>query len=137
MFDNQFKTAIKCPSCGKLCSLTIGQTSQNGILGWYESSVCYNCALRSESDNIGFPPEEIRLQLINFEGLWNVRLGNIKSQMETIKVIRKAFSVDTKEALHVIRNESKGIYSGTREEAIWLIGLLEDAGETPIIQLAE
>lgn len=57
--------------------------------------------------------------------------------METIKVIRKAFSIDTKEALRIIRNESKVIYSGTREEAIWLMSLLKHVGETPLIQIAK
>lgn len=137
VFSDEFKTTIECPCCGKICSIAIGQTSHNGILAWYESIICHNCGLRSESDDIGFPPEKIRLQLIDFEGLWNVRLDNIKSQMETIKVIRKAFSIDTKEALRIIRNESKVIYSGTREEAIWLMSLLKHVGETPLIQIAK
>ena len=122
---------MPCPRCGATGALELGQLSVRGELRWFESTKCKQCGLNSEADGFGFPPEEIRNWLIKNEGRWLVKIDDVKSMVNAVKVLRLALLIDAKTALSLLRSESKIIYSGTKGESLWLLKLLEESGELP------
>jgi len=128
------ETLFPCPRCGAEAQLRIGQSAFRGELRWYESLNCQQCGLRTEADGIGFPPAEIREQIISSHGHWKLDLPDVKSIAAVARVLREQFSLRTKEALAVLRaRDEQGIYKGTNAEVSWLSSLLEKAGEAPQI----
>jgi len=115
-------------------AVSIGQSSLGGNLRWYESVNCGNCGLRIETDGIGFPDAEIRAQLMCVEGVWDVKLIEVKSIVEVLRVCRGALTMNMREVAQRLKALPGPVYSGTMGEAIWLGGLLEKVGESPVLE---
>lgn len=135
----RYPDAIKlpCPRCGWSATLSIGQMSFRGKLRWHESANCDKCGLRSEADGVGFPPSNIRELLINSGGEWCVIMKDVKSTATVVKVLQAALSLDMKAAIALLRTEENVIFRGTKSESLWLVELIEAAGEFPMVSLFE
>lgn len=123
-----------CPRCESEDALEIGQLNYRGKLRWYESVNCGNCDLRSETDGVGFPPDEVRERLIALDGLWCVRLDEIKSIAGVVKILRYVFLFEMKEAVLKTKNRPATLYCGTRGEGDLLFELLKELGESPVLE---
>ena len=124
-----------CPRCGNPAALKFGQTNFRGKLRWFESVNCDNCGLRSEADGTGFPSEKLRSSLIEGDGEWSIVLTEVNSTASVVAVLRSELSLDMKAALELLKTEPRLIFRGTRSESLWLGQLLEEAGESPSLQL--
>lgn len=135
----RYPDAIKlpCPRCGRSAALSIGQMNFRGKLRWHESAHCNKCGLRSEADGVGFPPSNIRQLLIDSDGEWCVIMKDVKSTASVVKVLQAALSLDMKAAIALLRTEKSVIFRGTKSESLWLIELIEAAGEAPIMSMFE
>ncbi|NLR74183.1 hypothetical protein [Leeia aquatica] len=134
---NKILTKNNCPQCGCENALNAGQLNHRGKLRWYETVNCTNCGLRSEADGGGIPPVDIRQKIIDYDGLWRVNVLQVISKKEILKVIRKALSIDMKEASRLAKDLPGNLYVGTKEEAIWIADLLIKVGESPNVGRVE
>lgn len=133
------QTTIKgcCPRCGADNALAVGQRSYRGKLRWYETVSCTCCGLHSEADGIGIPPEEIQQKIIHTDGLWQLHILQLKSKANAVKVIRDALSLEMKDVSQLAKGLPGNLFTGTREEALWIADLLIKVGESPIIERIE
>lgn len=125
-----------CPRCGEPNGLRIGQLARQGKLRWYETVNCANCNLRSEADGIGIAPQRLREKLIEANGVWQVIVNEPKSNAKVVKVLRDALALEMTEAAQIAKGLPGVVYTGTKGEASWLIGLLEISGEQALLQRA-
>lgn len=109
--------------------LKVEQSVRHGKLRWYETVNCSNCGLRSEADGLGFPPQSIRLKLIEKAGLWRVMMGASVSPPTLAKTIRDALALEPAESLRIAKSLPGAVYAGTEYEARWLAALLAESGE--------
>lgn len=135
----RYPDAIKlpCPRCGWSAALSIGQMNFRGKLRWLESTNCDKCGLRSEADGVGFPPSNIRKLLIESDGEWYVIMKDVKSTASVVKILQAALSLDMKAAISLLRTETNVVFRGTKSESLWLVELLEAAGEFPMMSMFE
>lgn len=131
---NKLPELEACPRCGVSNALRVGQSNQSGKLRWYEVINCSSCGLHSEADGVGIAPSEIRNLLIKMHGLWAIRIDDIKSTANILKVLRSSLSLDMKDASSLIKILPGSVYSGTKAEAEWLANLLIKAGEVPTLE---
>lgn len=135
----RYPDAIKlpCPRCGWSEALSIGQMNFRGKLRWFESANCEKCGLRSEADGVGFPPSKIRESLIESDGEWCVIMKDVRSTASVVKVLQAALSLEMKAAIALLRAETNMVFRGTKSESLWLVELLEAAGEFPMMSMVE
>jgi hypothetical protein len=50
-----------------------------------------------------------------------------------VKVLQTALGLDMKAALALVRTQSKDVFRGSSSEAVWLVGLLEATGISPVV----
>lgn len=133
----RYPDAIKspCPRCGNPGALKIGQVNFRGQLRWFESANCDKCGLISEADGLGFPSSKLHEMLIQSNGEWCVAMTKIHSTANVVTVLRSALSLDMKAALALLKTEPRVIFRGTQSESLWLGQLLEEAGESPALQM--
>jgi DNA-directed RNA polymerase subunit RPC12/RpoP len=110
----------KCASCGKTVNAEVDQTAIDGKLRWYISYRCPSCNAAAESDDIGFPPEDIRALLIEHDGLWDLYVDDISNKMEVMRLLRSLLGWSLTEASRRLRDITKPVYSGSKVEVEWL-----------------
>jgi large subunit ribosomal protein L7/L12 len=98
----------------------VDQTAIDGKLRWYLSYRCPICHAAVESDDIGFPPENIRALLIQRDGLWDLYIGDISNKMEVVKLLRGLLGWSLPKASQRLRDITKPVYSGSKVEVEWL-----------------
>ncbi|GAA6617016.1 hypothetical protein [Scytonema sp. NUACC26] len=126
-----------CHECHKLIPFEIGQTAIDNKLRWYISYNCPFCDSSTEFDDIGFPPEEIRQEILKYEGEWEIIIENFERQKQTVtKLLRKTLELSTVELhqkLKTLRKIPSILHSGTKCEMEWLYNHLKSDGIESII----
>lgn len=108
---------VACEDCGHQGVARLGQTVFAGQLLWSRSIQCPNgCAI--EEDGHGFPPERVRVLLLEDGGWWDV-LAADADRVVLLKAIRELFGLSMEEALARGRAFPQA-FRGTRTEAEWL-----------------
>lgn len=127
MSVNQAK--YQCDECQKIVTANVGQTVINSQLRWYLSYECPSCNSAIEMDGIGFPPDEIRQNILAEEGEWNliVKETELKNKAKLSKLIRQALNLSLQEVLQRLKNFPI-ITSGTKTEMQWLKQVLAEEG---------
>lgn len=122
---------IICSNCKNTAIWVIAQSIRpGGILVWYQSVSCDKCHKAVEVDDFGFPPPDIRNEIMKTEGKWNLIIGEIDSNKKLIgiRLLRDKLNYTNKEAISLSKNIPGIVYSGTKTEAEWLKGLLAGKG---------
>ena len=125
MSINQVK--YQCDECQKTVIASIGQTVINSQLRWYLSYECPSCNSAIEMDDVGFPPDEVRQNILAEEGEWDLILKEteLKNKAKLSKLIRQALNLSLQEVLQRLKNLPI-ITSGTRTEMQWLKQILAE-----------
>jgi ribosomal protein L7/L12 len=78
-------------------------------------------------DDFGFPPDEIRQNILSEEGEWNLTINELalKNKAKLLKILRQALGLSILEAAKLLKN-FPDIISGTRTEMKWLKKLLSN-----------
>ena len=129
---------FQCQSCGRELPADCNQTFIDGPLRWCCSSRCSECGSAIESDDIGFPPDEIRQRILESDGCWEVLMTH-KSNLngKLVAVLRDQLNLTLSEIAERFRNVPGVIFSGTRVEAAWIKKLLIEAGtDADIVQIS-
>jgi hypothetical protein len=103
--------------CGHGGTARLGQTIVSNELRWYRSISCPNCG-HIEEDGIGFPPEDLRDQLLKQGGRWKL-VANEANRVAVLKIIRSSLGLSMEEAAATLRHFPT-VYTGTKTEAQWL-----------------
>jgi hypothetical protein len=96
--------------------ISVGQSVVNGRLRWYRSLISSDrkCI---EEDGTGFPPPELREEILKTEGEWEI-LMTTGDPKRVALILREVLAITAKEALE---NAKSGVlYRGTKTEAQWL-----------------
>ncbi len=118
-----------CDNCNKIININIQQTVINKRLRWSISSVCPFCSTAIESDDIGFPPDDIRKIILAEEGKYQLLIKQPKfNKVKTVKVLRDALEMSITEASNILKLLPQPIIDGTKMEMIYLQKLLELEG---------
>lgn len=118
-----------CPDCGAVIEVSVGQfVTPDGELVWSRSIRCHPCGLAIEEDDMGFPPESIRQQLVATWGRWAVVLHDGASRTMAVKVLRARLGWDLRQAGDHLRSVTRTFWRGTEAEARWLKHHLTEAG---------
>lgn len=125
--------ARTCPACFQEASITLGYGDVYGALLSWESFDCRHCGMKWESDDRGFLQPESRARMLAAYGTWTVRMGPAQSAFNAVKVLRNALGLELMEAYALLKHESGFVLTGTSQECAWLKGLLEKAGERPVM----
>ena len=115
----------QCADCNHKIKARVGQAIFNSKLRWYLSYICNNCNSAVEMDDLGFPPIEIRQNILLEEGEWELEVNpaGLNYKVKTIKILRQALNLSIKEASKLSKKFPR-IISGTKVEIQWLKELL-------------
>lgn len=115
-----------CPTCGKLASVIEGQIAHSDHIGWFRSRSCEFCGARFEED--GFDTaEDVRLGLLDRDGVWNVLVESTKYRVLAYKIIRKVFKLTISETIKLDKTQ-RIVFSGTEIEANFVKSKLDNEG---------
>jgi hypothetical protein len=105
---------------------SVGQSFASGRLQWYRTFVDAD-GNPIEADGGGFPPADIRQQILQAEGEWEVVVvpGN---PTKVALILREILELSPQQALECARNDSGVVYCGTKVEAQWISMKLREAG---------
>ena len=120
--------STRCDRCGGPIESRAGESIYTGRLRWYVSSSCKTCGPHSEIDGVDFPPESLRLSIIEESGLWSLQFEELKSKAPAAKILVELIGLSRKEALTAITSNPNLAWSGTKIEIEWLILALAGVG---------
>lgn len=117
----------RCADCETTSKANVGQAIINSQLKWYLSYVCEHCKSAIEMDDFGFPPDNIRRQIIDKEGEWKLIIdpAESKNKAKIIKILRRNLNLPIEEASKLLKT-FPNIGYGTKLEMQWLEQLLSN-----------
>ncbi|AFY56835.1 hypothetical protein Riv7116_4414 [Rivularia sp. PCC 7116] len=123
------KTEDYCDECKKKINISVQQTVMNQRLRWSISYICPFCSSMIESDDIGFPPDDIRQLILAEEGEYQLFIKQPElNKVKAVKVLRDALEISITEASNILKLFPKPIVNGTKIEIFYLQKLLECEG---------
>ena len=119
---------IPCEECGPGGGTArIGQSFVSNQLRWYRSISCQD-GRRIEVDDIGFPPQHVREELLKRGGRWKLIVSE-SNRAAAMLIIRRALDLSMEETAAAFRLFPM-VYSGTKTEAEWLKAQMEASNIT-------
>ena len=118
----------KCCECDTDVMVTIGQMESPEELAWYANYTCSQCGFTIESDDTGFPPDNIRKAILKEQGEWCIRVDDLHSKIVIAKTLRQYFEVSLKESALFIKKIPGYMMKGTQVEMQWIQSLLQSEG---------
>lgn len=106
---------------------TSGQSIIDGTLRWHRSGVATNGS-PFEEDGLGLPPDDVRCQLIERDGEWEVLVDDSVNKAAVVRVLRETMKVDMVAAAKLLKNLPGVVYTGTKTEAEWICAKLIERG---------
>ena len=83
-----------CDRCNKIIHINIQQTVINQRLRWSTSYSCPFCSTAIESDETGFPPNNIRQVILAEEGEYQLLIKQPElNKVKAVKVLRDALEI--------------------------------------------
>src|SRR5262245_14248508 len=127
---------VPCEECGHGGGTArIGQTFVSNQLRWYRSISCQN-GRHIEEDDIGFPPEHVREQLLKHGGRWKLIVSETDRAAATL-IVRRALGLSMEETTAAFRLFPV-VYTGTKTETEWLKAQMEASNiSSQIIEIVE
>ncbi|MBV6621402.1 MAG: hypothetical protein KI793_00345 [Rivularia sp. (in: Bacteria)] len=123
------ETKDYCSNCNNIINISIQQTVINRCLRWSISSQCPFCNSMIESDDIGFPPDDIRRIILAEEGEYQLLIKQSElNKVKAVKVLRDALEISITKASTILKLFPKPIVDGTKIEMFYLQKLLECEG---------
>lgn len=123
-----------CPNCGAVLDYRIGQRIVGSDLAWFRSTRCSSRDYATEEDGEGLPPDEIRRELLQKDGRWELVVADADKAARAAQVLREQLDMDLRSAAAVMKAIPGPVWSGTQVEARWLAGLLEARGVASKVQ---
>ncbi len=118
----------KCSTCGNLVKVTVSQHVDRTYLLWNGSYRCSHCGADVTFDDDGFPPEDVRKEILAEGGSWELL---VESSIDTLKIalcINDALGQPRKSAIQLRKMLPGPISQGTKAEMHWLRNVLAKAG---------
>jgi len=112
--------------------VSVGQSLSGGRLRWYRSLVSADDK-RIEEDGVGFPPADVRQQILDDEGEWKIIITD-GDRTRAALILREALGVSQSKAMEHVRSASGVFYHGTKTETQWLSEKLREAGIQAVVQ---
>lgn len=126
-----------CEQCGHTIEVTIGQHVSGDRLVWHSGFKCDSCGAEITLDDDGFPPADIRSELLAQGGEWELSVEPSGNPLSVAKVIADALALPRTEVIR-LKNALPGVVaSGTLAEMDWLKRLLEKTGENATVLSAQ
>ena len=120
-----------CHTCRLTTFAELGQSVYNGRLRWYISFVCEKCGDALEQDGGDFPPDELRAQILQDTGQWELVVeGNSDNKVKIAQIVHKTLKFPLTEALKISKRDPAIIYQGTEVEVKWIKEKFSDEGIT-------
>ncbi len=131
--QNDATFTLECSACGGgQATVEFGQSFRGQELRWYRRMTCPDCGLREEFDDTGFPPEDVRRQIMDANGRWSLHVKQPRSAARLRQTLRVILKLEPAEAIALTRDPRAAVFTGTKVEAEWLAALLHEAGETGV-----
>lgn len=113
-----------CPQCRGRMREEVTQSIHpiDGRVMYYTYITCNDCGYNTHTEDYGIPPEGIRQQLLEENGLYELVIYEVdrKSRLEMTKLLRSSLDMSTGEALKLSKTLPGVLYSGTEVECRWL-----------------
>jgi ribosomal protein L7/L12 len=123
-----------CYDCQKPIDVEVSQTVINLCLRWSTSYTCSFCGAMVESDDIGFPPDEIRQSILSEQGEWHLAIEKLEAnKVVVMKTLRQTLNLSIIEVKQLLKNCSSSSIQGTQAEMQWLKEHLASEGIQAII----
>lgn len=109
----------RCQDCDRNILVQVGQYADcSGTLLWNLGYSCPYCGNAIESDDTGYPPEDIREAILAAEGEWYLNIDETDPSLVLIVVsrLRKVLNLSLSEAIQLKRKIPREIAHGTRAE---------------------
>ena len=120
------ETRDYCDNCNQIININIQQTVINQSLKWSISYLCPFCNTAIESDDFGFPPDDIRQAILAEEEQYQLLIKQPElNKVKTVKVLRDALDISITEASEILKRFPQPIVNGTRMEMIYLQEILK------------
>ena len=120
---------LDCPSCGQSATVQVVQAiGFENSLQWSEATVCQSCGYTVEADDMGFPPTQYRDSILKHEGVWCIRIEDVKSKVQVARVFRHSLDLSLGEGLKISKRIPGVVWSGTECEVDWLRNTLSEHG---------
>lgn len=111
----------KCPSCGTLTAVHIGQAITFGeSLVWSRSASCTKCGFAVEADGSGFPPQIYREAILHQDGIWSVVVAAPYKVSTLALVLKDVLELERTTALKTAKAIPGRIWEGSEAEVEWL-----------------
>lgn len=118
-----------CEFCGNQITATMGQSVVGDQLRWHCSYQCSHCGSNIELDDIGYPPEEIRNELLAAGGKWNLLVDEPpQHRIQIMKILRQTCNLTLAEAKAASQHIPGKVASGTQPEMEWLRDIFSSVG---------
>jgi hypothetical protein len=118
----------RCDNCGEAVDAKPGERVVSGELQWWVSLVCKGCGVRQEEDGWGFPPAEIREEMVRRSGLWGVILKPGSSRFAAAVVLRTRLRIPIPEIHERVAVYGGVMWKGTQVEVEWLVSHFREGG---------
>ena len=118
-----------CDECNQRININIQQAVIDYSLRWSISYLCPFCSTAIESDDIGFPPGDIRQFMLVEEGEYQLLIKSSElNKVTVVKVLRDALNISMREAFNILKLFPQSTVNGTKMEMVYLQKLLESEG---------
>ena len=118
-----------CADCGHEADRCFSQRHDGIRLFWSESVRCRNCGNAIEMDDDGFPPAEVREQLLADDGRYALLVIEDSTRRLHVGKILHCDLDTTLEEVRRMKDRMPGrVYTGTRVEMDWLSNRLGGFG---------
>ena len=123
------ETKYSCDNCDREINIKIHQTIIDRNLRWSISYVCPFCSIAIESDDIGYPPEDIRQIILITEGEYQLSVTQPNlNKVKAVKILRNALDISIMEASQILKLFPQPALRGTKIEMIYLQQLFKAEG---------
>jgi hypothetical protein len=105
----------RCSTCGGRSIVVFGQRCLGGNLIWSGSEACQECGARTEFDDYGDIPEDLKPLVLQEEGEWSLHIMPSQDTIKALKLLRARLGLpisDVKAKLNNLR--------GTKAKMMWL-----------------
>jgi len=104
---------------------------------WSRSITCGSCGATIEEDSTGILPTWVREDVLEQQGVWNIRLLRDTDRQKAVLKLRALLGLNLKAAGNLLKSSGSIIWSGAHVECSWLAYHLKELGIEVSIESAK
>lgn len=102
--------------CGQSNLAEVGQSFASGKLSWYISFRCDKCGKAQEIDGTSEIPDEIRNDILNQEGTWELKIEDKSKLSLVLSILRRELNLSLHDIIKIKKAMAEVVITGTKVE---------------------